>query len=311
MLSDRSGAARLSIVVIIGLIIIKIIAGVISGSLSIFAQAADSFLDLAAVIFTLLAVRAASKPADTKHPFGHGKIENFAAILQAVLIFTVAVSIIFSAFIRIRDHVAIEAPEAGIIVMAISMITSLFLSRFLYKVSKNEDSPALAANAQNIATDVYSAAAVFAGMILVHLTGWVYIDPILALLIAGLIIKVAWGVLIHSVGSLADERLPEEEEAAVCDAIEQFEGKVKGKVVGFHKLRTRKAGHMRYIDLHLVMPRDIRLVESHEICNHLEKEITRRLKRTDVMIHVDPCNGRCDLCMMVKCPCRSGTGENS
>ncbi|OGO42300.1 MAG: cation transporter, partial [Chloroflexi bacterium RBG_16_58_8] len=287
MFSGRSNAARLSILVVILLILLKVAVGVITGSLSILAQAVDSFLDLFAVSITFLAIRVASKPADAEHPFGHGKAENIAAIVQAVLIFLAGGSIIYTAVQRLRTETALELTEAGMAVMAVSILVSIFLSRYLRRVAKQEDSAALEANAHNIAADVYSAAAVLVGLIVVRFTGLDIIDDILAGIVALFILKVAFDVLRHSFGALVDVKLPEEEESAVKAAITEHFG---GEVVSFHKLRTRKAGRQRYIDLHLVMPRQVSIEEAHGMCDHLEKDMRNRLRRTDITIHVEPCD---------------------
>jgi cation diffusion facilitator family transporter len=293
MFSSRSGAAKLSLIVIIGLIVLKVVVGALTGSLSILAQAIDSFLDLFAVAVTFLAVRIATKPADEEHPFGHGKAENMAAIVQAVLIFLAGGSIIYAAIHRIMTGAILELTEAGIGVMVVSIVASIFLSRYLLKVSRQEDSLALQANAHNIAADVYSAAAVLVGLLVVRFTGLSIIDPILALLVAVYIFKVAYDVLKDSFGGLVDVKLPEAEENTIRAAITEHFGR---GVVGFHALRTRKAGSQRYIDLHLVMPKSISLEEAHQMCDHLEQDIRSRLPHTDVTIHVEPCDGDCDWC---------------
>jgi len=292
MFSGRKGAARLSILVVISLIVLKVVVGIITGSLSIFAQAVDSFLDLFAVVITFIALRVAARPADAEHPFGHGKVENVAAVVQAVLIFVAGGSIIYTAVRRIQSDSALELTEAGIGVMAVSILASIFLSRYLLRVARMEDSMALEANAHNIAADVYSAAAVFVGLLVVRLTGLSIIDSVLAGLVALFIFKVAFDVLRKSFGGLVDIKLPEDEENVVKSVLSEH----AGQVVSFHALRTRKAGSQRYIDLHLVMPKNISVEESHRMCDHLEADIEGRLARTDVIIHVEPCDDQCDEC---------------
>jgi cation diffusion facilitator family transporter len=302
MFSGRSGAARLSLIIIVGLVVLKIAVGAITGSLSVLAQAADSFLDLFAVSITFLAIRIADRPADKGHPFGHGKAENIAAIGQAGLIFVAAGSLIYAAVRRIQSGAAPELTEAGMAVMAVSILASVFLARHLHRVAREEDSMALEANARNIAADVYSAAAVLAGLLVVRFTGWAIIDPILAGLVALFLVKIAFDVLRKSLGGLVDVKLPDEEENAIWKAIAEHFG---DEVVSFHKLRTRKAGSQRYIDLHLVMPKHITLEEAHDMCEHLEEDIEHRLKRTDVTIHAEPCDGNCDACYL-NCKERKG-----
>ena len=293
MFSGRSGAVRLSILVVVSLIVLKVVVGIITGSLSVLAQAIDSFLDLFAVIITFLAINVAARPADESHPFGHGKAENVAAIIQAVLIFFAGGSIIYAAIRRIQTEAALEMTEAGMVVMAVSIAASIFLSRYLLRISRQEDSMALEANAHNIAADVYSAAAVFIGLLVVRFTDITIIDPILAGVVALYIFKVAFDVLRKSFGGLVDVKLPESEESAVRLAITEH---FTSEVVSFHRLRTRKAGNQRHIDLHLVMPKHISIEEAHDMCDHLEKDIEGRLLNTDVIIHVEPCDNNCEEC---------------
>ena len=292
MFSTRSGAAKLSLTVVIGLIVLKVVVGVITGSISIFAQATDSLLDLFAIGIVFFAVSVATRPADKEHPFGHGKVEDIAAIVQAVLIFAAGGLIIYSAVRRIIFGTTVELTEAGIGVMVVSIIVSVFLSRFLLKVSRATDSIALEASARNIAADVYSAAGVLVGLVAIRFTGLNILDPIIALLVALFILKVAYDVLRKSFGGLVDAKLPEAEENAVRSAIMEH----VGELVEFHQLRTRKAGSQRYIDLHVVMPRNTSLEEAHRMCDHLEQDIEIRLQRASVIIHVEPCDEKCDQC---------------
>jgi cation diffusion facilitator family transporter len=241
MFSGKSGAAKLSIIVVIALIVLKVVVG---------------------------------------------------AIAQAILIFLAGGSIIYAAVHRIITGAALELTEAGIGVMLISIIASIFLSRYLLKVSRREDSLALQANAHNIAADVYSAAAVMVGLLVVRFTGLSIIDPILAILVAIFIFKVAYDVTKNSFGGLIDVKLPENEENAIRSVITEH----IGEVVDFHALRTRKAGSQRYIDLHLVMPKNTSVEEAHQMCDHLEQDIRSRLPDTDVTIHVEPCDEKCDWC---------------
>ena len=293
MFSGRRGAARLSIIVVVSLIVLKVAVGIITGSLSIFAQAADSFLDLFAVVITFMAVRVAEQPADEKHPFGHGKAENVAAVIQAILIIIAVGSIYYSAISRIISGATVEMTEAGIGVMAVSVIASILLSRHLLKVARQEDSQALEANARNIAADVYSALAVFIGLIIVRFTGWSIIDPILAGLVAFFIFKVGYDVLKNAFGGIVDVKLPEEEEEIIKEAVTEHFG---NEIVDFHRLRTRKAGSHRYIDFHLVLPKDVSLEAAHNMCDHLEEDIEKKLASTDVTIHAEPCDENCEEC---------------
>ena len=302
MFSTRSGAAKLALVAVAGLIALKVSVGILTGSISILAQAVDSFLDLFAVIITFFAVVIAARPADKEHPFGHGKVEDIAAIAQAMLIFAAAVLIIYSAVRRIMLGAVIAETETGIAVMLVSIIVSIFLSRHLLKVSREVDSSALQANAHNIAADVYSATAVLVGLVVIRFTGFNIIDPIIALLVALYILKIGYGVLRGAFGVLIDAKLPEAEEGIIRSSIQEF----GCQVVGSHELRTRKAGNRRYIDLHLVMPATTSVQEAHNVCDQLEQKIEARLPRTSVTIHIEPCSTKCEQCTVsYQCPEKS------
>ena len=300
MFSSRSGAAKLSLVVIIGLIGLKVMVAVITGSISILAQAADSLLDLLAVIITVSAISIATRPADEEHPFGHGKAENIAAVVQAVLIFTAGGLIIYSAVRRIITETPLELTEAGIGVMLVSIIVSIFLSRHLLKVSRATDSIALEASARNIAADVYSASGVLVGLVVIRFTGSSIIDPILAIVVALYILKTAYDVTRKSLKELVDVRLPEAEEEVIISCITEH----RAQLAGFHKVRTRKAGIQRFIEFHLVIPKNASLEEAHLMCYHLEEDIESRLPNSSVTIHVEPCTIECELCFVVSCSLR-------
>ena len=292
MFSSRSGAAKLSLAVVIGLVLVKVAVAVITGSISIFAQALDSFLDLFAVVITFFAIVIAAKPADEEHPFGHGKAEDIAATVQAVLIFATVGLIIYAAVHRIIVGATVELTEAGIGVMLVSMIVSILLSRHLLKVSQATGSIALEANARNIAADVYSAAGVLAGMVAICFTGLSILDPIIALAVALFILKAGYDVMRKSFGGLIDVRLPKEEEDVIRSCIME-----QGcQLVDFHDLRTRKAGSQRYVDLHLTMPKNASVEDAHQVCDHLERDIEGRLHDTSVTIHVEPCSTECEQC---------------
>jgi cation diffusion facilitator family transporter len=292
MFATRRRAAKLSLGAVIGLIVLKVVVGVITGSISVLAQAVDSFLDLFAIAITFFAIVVATRPADEEHPFGHGKVENIAAVVQAGLIFAAGGLIIYSAIRRIITGATLELTEAGIGVMLVSIITSVFLSRYLLKVSRASDSVALEANARNIAADVYSAAGVLVGLVVIRFTSLVIIDPIIALLVSLVIFKSAYDVLRKSFGGLMDVRLPEIEENVIKAAIMEH----VGELVEFHQLRTRKAGSHRYIDLHLVMPKETSLEDAHRMCDHLEQDIKNKLQQASVTIHVEPCDEKCEQC---------------
>jgi len=298
--STPSGAAKLLLVVVIGLFGLKIAVAVITDSISIWAQAVDSSLDIFAVVITFLTVGFSAKPADQEHPFGHGKVEDLAAGVQAVLLLGAASIIIYSAIQRIIVGDVIQLTEAGIGVMLVSMLVSIFLSQHLFRVARKTGSVALEANANNIRGDVYSTAGVMVGLLIVRFTGLTIFDPILALAVSLLILRATYRVGRMAFGGLIDVSLPQAEENELISCIREH----TSQLAGFHAIRTRKAGSQRFIDLHLMLPKNASVEEAHQMCDHLEQDIEKRLPNSNVTIHVEPCSTECDQCFVFSCSLR-------
>ena len=288
-------ASRLLMMVIIGLILIKIAAGWWTGSISILAQAMDSLLDLAAALITFIAIRIAMKPPDEEHPFGHGKAEDVAGIAQCVLIFVTSALIIYSAILRIIQGTTIQLTYVGIAVMAVSIVVSVLLSRYLLRIARQTDSIALEANARNISADIYSAFAVLAGLLIVQFTGSGIIDAIIAIVVALYILRMAYYTFRKPFSRLMDTKLQPSEENVIKECILKY----SAEVVEYHKLRTRQSGNQRYIDLHVVMSKGLDLEKAHNICNCIEDSIRDSLPRASITIHIEPCTEECDQCSVV------------
>ncbi|AII59028.1 cation transporter [Dehalococcoides mccartyi CG4] len=285
MATRKTRAASFSIASNSTLIVMKAAVGFVTGSVSILAEAIHSTLDLVAAVIAFFGVKASDKPADATHPYGHGKWENVSGTVEAVLIFVAAIWIIYEAINRLIEGSAPEMLEWGVVIMGVSVVANTLVSRYLKKIARETDSVALEADASHLTTDVITSAGVLLGLLLAKLTGWSVLDPIVALLVALLIIKAAWDILNKSFGALVDARLPKEE----VDAISSLINEHTSKLVEFHNLRTRKAGSYRYVDLHLVMPKTLSVEKAHSICDHLEKDLKDKLKIDYVTIHVEPC----------------------
>ncbi len=305
MFSTPKGAARLLLISVLGLFGLKVAVGVITGSISIWAQAVDSSLDIFAVVITFLTVGFSVKPADHEHPFGHGKVEDIAALIQAVLLLSAASTIIYSAIRRIMLGEVIHLTEAGIGAMLVSMVVSILLSRHLFKVARDSGSMALEANANNIRGDIYSTGGVLVGLTIVRLGAFFgldldIIDPVIALVVSLVILRATYRVGRMAFSGLIDVRLPSAEEDLIVSTIKAH----SGQLAGFHELRTRKAGNQRFIELHLVMPKNANVEEAHRMCDHLEQDLGNRLRHASVTIHVEPCSIECDQCFVLSCSLR-------
>ena len=292
MATKKSKAAAISIVSNTSLILLKLLAGFITGSVSLIAEAIHSIMDLVAAIVAFISVSVSDKPADKKHQFGHGKAENFSGVIEGVLILVAAGLIIKEAIHKITAGVELELIETGIAVMGVSIVVNLLVSRYLRKVARATDSLALEADATHLTTDVMTMAGVFIGLIIVRLTGLYILDPIIAIIVALLIVKAAVDIIRKSFGGLMDVSLPKSEQAAIESCLLEH----SDRIVEFHRLRTRKAGSQRQIDVHLVIPKTTRVDDAHNLCDHLEMDIKKILPNVEIVIHVEPCISKCTQC---------------
>jgi cation diffusion facilitator family transporter len=282
----KTRAAALSIVSNALLIALKLIAGVITGSIAILTEAIHSSVDLIASIVAFVSVRKAGEPADADHPYGHDKIENLAAVIEGLLILVGAGIIVFESVRRLVDPPEVESLGIGIAVIAFSVVANLVVSTYLYRQARATESPALEGDAAHLRTDALTSTGVLVGLVLVEATGFEWVDPLTALVVAVAIVVAGVRILMRSSRVLVDEVLPEHELAAVHEALEE-EHRAR-EIAGYHKLRARRAGSRRYIDLHVQFREGTSLDRAHTISHELQEEIRDRLDRADVLIHLEP-----------------------
>jgi len=294
ILATTENVAKLSIITLSSLIAMKVVASIVTGSIAIRADAFHSVIDLSGAIIGFTGIRIANRPPDERHPFGHGKAEDVASAIISGLIFFAAGTIAYEAINRLMAGGAVELVNTGIYVTAAAIVINTVIARLVLRLARTNDSLALEATARDMMADVYSSYAVLAGLVLVKLTGINMFDPIVAMVVAGLIIRTAYLTMRKSVDKLMDTKLPEAEEEAIKASI--MELKHSGQIVDFHSFRTRKAGSQRYIDLHLTMPKNASVDETHQLCDRLEHDIGRKVQRVNVTIHIEPCSGNCDNC---------------
>jgi cation diffusion facilitator family transporter len=275
------------------LVTLKLIVGLFFGLVSVLSEALHSLMDLLAAVIANYSVRKAVEPCDTEHPYGHGKYENLSGVIEAILIFIAAGIIIIEAGQKLAETTGMPEVDLGIVVMGISVLVNLVVSRYLYKVAKEEDSMALEADALHLKTDVWTSLGIFAGLVAMKLTGIRQLDPIIALGVALFIIKAAWDMLKRSGRDLLDEKLPPEDE----EKIKAVLNKHSDKFLGYHNLRTRKAGGARFVDFHIVIKYDTPVETGHALAGLIKSEIKKELKNCDVIVHVEPCDKDC--CFMV------------
>lgn len=283
---EKQKVAALSIISNTLLVTFKLIAGLLTNSVSIIAEAIHSSLDLLAAIIAFTAVKISGRPPDKIHRYGHGKFENVSGTIEAMLIFVAAIWIISEAYQKIINGSAVETIGIGIGVMAFASLANWIISNILMKTARKTDSIALEADAMHLRTDVYTSLGVMLGLLVLSLTGIQILDPLIALSVALLIIKAAYELTVKALVPLLDVALPAEEEAEIENALQMI---IHHGMINFHQLRTRKAGSERYVDMHLVVQRDLNITQVHDLCDQIEKEIELRLKHVHVMVHAEPC----------------------
>lgn len=279
--SLKTKTARLSVISNSLLIIMKLTVGLLTRSVSIISEAIHSAMDLIAAVIAFSAVKISGTPADERHPFGHGKIENVSGVIEAVLIFVAAGWIVFEAVKKLLHPEEPGVLGLGILVMAVSAVVNALVSRRLYKVAKLTDSVALEADALHLKTDVITSAGVALGLALMWLTGWYILDPLIAILVAMLIIYESWMLLRKAFFPLLDTALSQEELTKLREILEQMD-------VTYHDLRTRAAGHQRFVEFHLDVPPQETIETIHRQCDIIEERIGREFRDVSVVIHPEP-----------------------
>jgi cation diffusion facilitator family transporter len=272
------------------LVVGKLCVGLVIGSVSIISEAIHSGIDLVAALIAWWAVRASSAPADDEHPFGHGKFENLSGVIEALLILVAAIWIVVEAVKKLFHPEPLGGTALGIAVMAASSVVNLFVSNWLMRVGRETDSVALTSDAWHLRTDVYTSAGVMSGLGAIAIAhrlapnrSFDWIDPAVALAVAVFIGKTATTLTVGAVRDLLDSRLPLEE----LGNIEAYMRSRKD-VLGYHDLRTRKAGGWRFVEIHLELPPEMSVRDSHAIAHSVSLDIQERLPSTSVLVHVDP-----------------------
>ena len=281
-MNAKVSTARLSIASNTLLIVMKLVVGLISGSVSILSEAIHSSMDLVAAIIAFFSVRVSDNPPDTRHPYGHGKIENISGVIESLLIFLAAVWIIIEAMKKLLgEKIELDSIAFGSIVMFISAIVNTFVSRRLYKVARATKSVALEADALHLKTDIFTSLGVAIGLGLIIVTGINWLDPVIAILVALFIITQAYQMLKKAFTPLLDTAWSNNE-------IEELKKKLNSLNVSYHDLRTRVAGNYLFVDIHIQIPEYVTVGNAHKYCDKIENELKTVYENLTVTIHVEP-----------------------
>lgn len=281
---EKKFAAALSISSNTVIIVLKIIAGIMSGSISIISEAVHSISDFLASILTFFAVSRSSEPADKDHPFGHGKYEDMSGFIEGGLIIFAGLYIIYEAVLKlIFGYKFNTEPMIGIYVMAFAVVANLVVSSYLFYVAGKTDSVSLYADAQHLRADIYSSFGVLLGLVLIKLTGFVMLDSIIALIVAVIIIKAGYSISKDTLNNLLDGSLPQKEMELI-----EFILNRNPSIKGFKNLKSRKAGRCKDIEMTVFFEPNLNISDCHKICDDIENEIGKYIENVTVLIHAEP-----------------------
>jgi cation diffusion facilitator family transporter len=280
---EKKQAALLAILGGVLVLLIKLVAYFVSNSVALFSDALESIVNIAASGLMLFSVFVSEKPADESHKYGHERIENLSCLLEGLLIIAAALLIVNAAAGRLFAAALLLELNLGIGISMLATGLNAGLSWFLARTAKKSGSAALEGDSKHLLSDVISSAGVWLGLFVAELTGWSILDPILAFIVAALIVRMGAGLIWSSSHNLMDRSCPEEEEK-----ITEVLLRHKPNFVEFHDLKTRRNGNRVFAEMHLTVERSLSVEEAHNLADHLEEELKQELPYVSLTIHVEP-----------------------
>ena len=269
----------------------KLSAGLMSGSMAVLSSSLDSILDIFMSGMNFLAIREASKPADYRHQYGHGKAENLAALVQSLVIIFTGGAIFYNAIHKFLHKDAIHYSGLDLGVMLLSVIFSMMISIVLRKVGEKTDSSALKADALHYSSDLYSNSAAIVAIILTYYTGITFFDLFFSVVVAVILIVSALKIFRDGFSGLMDASIPSDLE----QKLHKIVSTMPYPYAGYHKMRSRVAGSKKYVDFHLLICREEKIDEAHKMADKLEIVLAGEINNLDTIIHIEPCSNPCEL----------------
>lgn len=276
--------AWLSIAAAVTTILLKGIAWWLTGSVGLLSDALESFVNLAGALMALAMLTLAASPADAKHAYGHGKAEYFSSAFEGFLILLAAVSIAYTAIDRFLHPQEIEAVGVGLLVSVVASLINLFAARELLKAGRAHNSITLEADAKHLMTDVWTSVGVIIGVGLVWLSGWLWLDPLIALVVAANIVWTGWHLMSQSASGLMDAAIPAEQIASIETVLATY----WEQGLDFHALRTRQAGRQAFISLHVLVPGEWTVQRGHDVVEDIEADIKAVVPCSHLTTHLEP-----------------------
>ena len=273
-----------TIAVGIGVLAMKSAAWWLTGSAALYSDALESVVNVVASLVAFAALRLAARPADANHPYGHDKVEFFAAVIEGALIIVAAGSILQHAWMSWNQPGSLQQPWLGLGLNAVSTLVNAVWAFVLVRAGKRHRSPALAADGQHLWTDVVTSVGITAGLVLAIQTGIQWLDPVLAVGVAASVLWSGVRLVKDSVGGLMDAAPA----GVIVERIRLLVGQHADGAIEAHDLRTRHAGRLTYLEFHLVVPGDMRVAEAHAICDRIEAALKAEVEGLVITIHVEP-----------------------
>ncbi len=282
-ISLRNRAASLSLVCNIGLTVLKLIAALLTGSVSLLSDAVHSATDIVTSGISFVSVRVAMAPPDETHPYGHGKVETLAGLSEAILLLCVVVYLGYESVRRLIHPEPVQQVPVGIAVMSASAAISFAVGRYVTRAGEQTSSDSLKTNGQHFMVDCWTSIGVLAALVINHFTHWPQTDGAVGLLLSMWLGYGAWKFALTATNELIDHRIDDDELENIKSILTADD-----QLLSYHKLRTRHSGAWHYVDVHVVVPREWSVVQAHDLADRLEKQICVRLQPCQVVIHVDP-----------------------
>jgi cation diffusion facilitator family transporter len=283
--SNLERFAWLSIAAALATISLKTFAWYVTGSVGLLSDALESLVNLVAAVLALSMLRLAAKQPDEDYPYGFSKAEYFSAGIEGALIVVAAVGILYAAIPRLLAPEALDAPLLGLGVSFVASLINLGAALVLLRAGKRHDSITLEADGKHLMTDVWTSAGVIVGVALVYLTGWLRLDPLVALAVALHIIWTGVGLVRRSVAGLLDAAIGHEEQKEVTRIFNEYSRRY---AVKFHAFRTRRAGVRRFMSFHLLVPDEWSVARAHQLSEEIEERIRSLVPNSGVLVHIEP-----------------------
>lgn len=282
--ADLTRYALLSIVTSVVVIALKVIAWRVSGSVGLLSDAAESVVNVVAAVGAFVALRVAARPADTDHNFGHTKAEYFSAVFEGAMIVVAAAFIIVAALERLRNPRELESVGLGLAISVFATVINGIVGVILIRAGRRHRSMTLEADGKHLMTDVATTGGVVVGVILVAVTGWLPLDSLIAIAVAVNILVVGGSLVWRSGVGLMDAALPAADRARIDEVLDRY----RAEGIDFHDIRSRAAGHERFLQMHMLVPGDWSVQRAHDVTEQVEDDLRASLAHLNVTTHVEP-----------------------